>query len=260
MEVRLLIFVISLVLLIGLEYLWPRRKRWIARNQRWPINFLLTLLNTGLSLAAVSLSSVAIAEVATLFELGLLPESGITGPLAVVITVLVLDVTIYWQHRLFHVVPFLWRFHRVHHADPDLDVTSGFRFHPIEIILSLMIKLAVITLLGAHPIGVLLFEIALSSGSLFNHTNMNIRGRLDWFLRLFVVTPDMHRIHHSPNPLETNSNYSFTISVWDRIFGSYRGESLEPQETMVIGLEGLSDDKAHSIWQMLCYPFESHHK
>jgi sterol desaturase/sphingolipid hydroxylase (fatty acid hydroxylase superfamily) len=156
--------------------------------------------------------------------------------LVITATVIVLDLAIYLQHVLFHAVPILWRLHRMHHADLDVDVTTGARFHPIEIVLSMLLKFGVITALGAPPLGVLVFELLLSTGSLFNHGNLRLPLRADGILRWTVVTPDMHRVHHSVVPEETNRNYGFTLSWWDRICGTYRAQPAAGHAGMVLGI------------------------
>ncbi|HET9700669.1 MAG TPA: sterol desaturase family protein, partial [Burkholderiales bacterium] len=147
---------------------------------------------------------------------------------------------IYLQHVMFHAVPVLWRLHRVHHADPDFDVTTGARFHPIEILLSMLIKLAVIALLGAPAVAVLAFEILLNAAAMFNHANVRLPDGVDRILRWFLVTPDMHRIHHSMEVAEANSNFGFNLPWWDRLFATYREAARLPQERMVIGVQGLT--------------------
>ena len=174
---------------------------------------------------------------------------------AVVAGVLLLDVAIYWQHRILHVVPFLWRLHRVHHADVDFDVTTGVRFHPLEIVLSMAIKLGLIALLGVPALAVLIFELALSAGSLFTHANVALPPKIDHMIRWVFVTPDMHRIHHSVHRDETDSNFGFHLSIWDRLFGSYRDQPRDDQTTMAIGLHEFRDDRDQTLWSLLLNPF-----
>jgi sterol desaturase/sphingolipid hydroxylase (fatty acid hydroxylase superfamily) len=172
------------------------------------------------------------------------------------LSLLALDMAIYLQHVMFHAVPVLWRLHRVHHADPDFDVTTGARFHPVEIVLSMLVKLAAIALLGAPAAAVLVFEVLLNACAMFNHGNVALPRELDHALRRVIVTPDMHRIHHSMEMAETNSNYGFNLAWWDRLFGTYRAEASLPQERMRIGVEGITgDDRAVSLPGMLAIPF-----
>ena len=180
---------------------------------------------------------------------------GLPTAAGVIVGVLLLDVAIYWQHRILHVVPFLWRLHRVHHADTGFDVTTGLRFHPLEIVLSMGIKLALIAALGIPALAVLVFELALSAGSLFTHANIALPPRFDHALRWVFVTPDMHRIHHSVHREETNSNFGFHLSVWDRIFRSYREKAREEQATMSIGLHEFRDPREQTLWALLLNPF-----
>jgi len=174
---------------------------------------------------------------------------------AIIAGVLLLDVAIYWQHRILHMVPFLWRLHRVHHADVGFDVTTGVRFHPLEIVLSMAIKLGLIALLGVPALAVLIFELALSAGSLFTHANVALPPKLDHAVRWVFVTPDMHRIHHSVHKDETDSNFGFHLSFWDRIFGSYRDQPRDDQTTMTIGLHEFRDDRDQTLWSLLLNPF-----
>jgi sterol desaturase/sphingolipid hydroxylase (fatty acid hydroxylase superfamily) len=173
----------------------------------------------------------------------------------VVAAFLLLDLAIYLQHVLFHAVPALWRLHRMHHADLEFDVTTGIRFHPVEILLSMAIKITVIVGLGAPPLAVLLFELVLSGTALFNHANIRIPPRIDRLLRLFVVTPDMHRVHHSIIPAETNSNFGFNLPWWDRLLGTYRAAPRDGQQGMTIGIELFRTRRDLWIDRMLLQPF-----
>ncbi|MDX1698011.1 MAG: sterol desaturase family protein, partial [Thiohalobacterales bacterium] len=177
---------------------------------------------------------------------GLLNLLDMPAWLAIVIAVVLLDLAIYVQHFTFHAVPLLWRLHRVHHADLDFDVTTGARFHPIEIILSMLIKFGVIILLGAPVLAVVIFEVLLNATSMFNHGNVRIPRALDRLIRLFIVTPDMHRVHHSHRDYETNSNFGFNLSCWDRLFGTYRDQPVDGHTGMVIGIDTWRDP-AHCV-------------
>ncbi|HEX7027321.1 MAG TPA: sterol desaturase family protein, partial [Gammaproteobacteria bacterium] len=183
------------------------------------------------------LAAVGIALFAQEHGLGLLHHAPLPAMADIVLTVIALDLIIYWQHRLFHKIPLLWRLHKVHHADLELDVSTGLRFHPVEILLSMLIKTGVILLLGLPALGVLIFEVLLNSTSLFNHGNLHIPVSVDRWLRRLVVTPDMHRVHHSPHAMETNSNFGFNLPWWDWLFRSYRDQPQEGHLHMRLGLD-----------------------
>ncbi|MEX1147775.1 MAG: sterol desaturase family protein, partial [Sphingomonadales bacterium] len=177
--------------------------------------------------------------------------------LKVVATIIVLDLAIYTQHAAFHHVPVLWRLHRTHHADDELDVTTGFRFHPIEIWFSMAIKMAVVVALGAPVVAVVLFEVLLSALALFNHANVAIPGPVDRVLRWFIVSPAMHRVHHSPVRDETDSNFGFNLSIWDRLFRTYRHAMRDPDAAFAIGLESHRDARMRSFRALIVDPFRS---
>ncbi len=172
-----------------------------------------------------------------------------------VLALFLLDFAIYLQHRLFHYVPVLWWLHRMHHADLDVDVTTGARFHPVEILLSLGIKFIVIVLLGTPPLAVLLFEIALNASSMFNHSNVRVAPVIERVLRLLVVTPDMHRVHHSVVRRETDSNFGFNFPWWDRLFGTYRPQPEAGHQAMTLGIEQFRDPHELRLDRMLTQPF-----
>lgn len=186
---------------------------------------------------------------------GLLNNLKVPSLAALIATFLVLDLTIYLQHVMFHAVPALWRVHRMHHADLDFDVTTGVRFHPIEIAISMLVKLAAIAALGANALGVLIFEVALNATSMFNHGNIDLSRRADSWLRCLVVTPDMHRVHHSITVEETNSNFGFNLPWWDRLLGTYRAQPSAGHELMTIGIEQFRDEKELRLDRMLSQPF-----
>jgi len=186
---------------------------------------------------------------------GLLNNVFLPHWLKIIIGVVVLDLAIYLQHVMFHGLPMLWRFHMMHHCDLDFDVTTGVRFHPIEVLLSMGIKMAVVYLAGIPALGVLIFEILLNSTSLFNHGNVRLPKGLDRILRLFVVTPDMHRVHHSVIIRETNSNFGFNLSWWDRLLGTYKDQPMAGHTEMVIGLSHLRDLKQLTLAGLLLLPF-----
>jgi sterol desaturase/sphingolipid hydroxylase (fatty acid hydroxylase superfamily) len=169
--------------------------------------------------------------------------------------VILLDLAIYLQHVLFHAVPTLWRLHRMHHADLEIDVSTGLRFHPIEILLSMVVKLALVIALGAPALSVLIFEVLLNATSMFNHSNIYIPESVDCIIRWFIVTPDMHRVHHSIQARETNSNFGFNLPWWDRLFGTYRAQPAAGHEGMTIGIEQFRDPRELRLDRMLLQPF-----
>jgi sterol desaturase/sphingolipid hydroxylase (fatty acid hydroxylase superfamily) len=174
--------------------------------------------------------------------------------MAIALTLLLLDLAIYVQHVLTHAVPALWRLHRVHHTDLDLDVTTGVRFHPFEILLSVLYKIALVVALGAHPLAVLIFEVLLNGSSLFNHANVRLPAMLERWLRLIWVTPEMHRVHHSVLRRETDSNYGSCLSLWDRLFGTYVAQPQAGHDRMTIGLEAFRTPAEQSLWSLLMQP------
>ncbi len=238
----------------------PRRGRSLSRMLRWPNNLGVAALNVLMVRIAIPLFAVDFAGMGELESWGLfnnlphrfdayLPWS------AIIPSVILLDLAIYFQHVMFHAVPALWRFHRMHHADLDLDVTSGARFHPGEIAISLMVKIAAVVVIGAPPEAVIIFEVALNATSMFNHSNVYIAERIDRMLRWVTVTPDMHRIHHSIERIETNSNFGFNLSWWDRMLGTYRKAPAAGQRAMVIGIEQFRSPREAWLDRMLLQPF-----
>jgi sterol desaturase/sphingolipid hydroxylase (fatty acid hydroxylase superfamily) len=237
------------------EFLGPRRRQAIGRDRRWPNNLGIVVLDAILVRIAFPMTLVGFALVAEARGFGLFHAFAAPAWLAVVGSVVLLDLAIYLQHVLFHAVPALWRVHRMHHADLEFDVTTGLRFHPIEILLSLVIKAAVIAALGAPALAVLIFEVLLNATSMFNHGNVRIPQRLDRALRWIVVTPDMHRVHHSILSRETNSNFGFNLPWWDRLFGTYRAQPRAGHEAMTIGIEQFRDPRELGLIRMLLQPF-----
>jgi sterol desaturase/sphingolipid hydroxylase (fatty acid hydroxylase superfamily) len=228
------------------ELLAPRRRLSQPKARRWFNNLGLVVFNTALLRLAFPLAAVGMATTAGLNDWGLFNRVEAPGWLALIASVVILDGAIYLQHVMFHAVPLFWRLHRVHHADLDFDVTTGSRFHPVEILLSMLIKFAVIVLLGPPVVAVVVFEVLLNATAMFNHSNVRLPAPLDAFLRWVIVTPDMHRVHHSHLEYETNSNFGFNLSVWDRLFGTYRNQPEEGHEGMVIGIDTFRD-AAHCV-------------
>jgi len=254
-SIRLLVFLGVFVAMALWEIAAPRRARTIGRTARWPGNLGVTILNTVLVRILIPLGAVATALDVERQRFGLLNSLDAPYWLAVVAGVVLLDLTIYLQHIMFHAVPLLWRVHRMHHADLDLDVTSGARFHPIEILLSMLIKLGLVAALGAPPVAVLIFELLLNATSMFNHSNVAMPAAADRWLRLLVVTPDMHRVHHSVVVRETNSNFGFNLPWWDRWFGTYRAQPAAGQLGMTIGIDQFRDPRELALVRMLIQPF-----
>ncbi len=258
--IRLGAFVVVFVLLAAGEALLPRRNRAVTRRWRWPTNISLVVLNTVLVRTALPVTAVGMAVIAEQRGWGLLHAVGpLPTFLAVGVAVFLLDLAIYLQHVLFHAVPVLWRLHRMHHADIDVDVTTGSRFHPGEILLSMLLKCASISALGASPLAVLSFEVLLNIGSMFDHANLRLPLGADRVLRLFVVTPDMHRVHHSAVSVETNTNFGFTFPWWDYLCGTYRAQPAAGHEAMTVGLTCFRDRKDLRLDKTLLQPlFDGH--
>lgn len=251
---RLLVF-LSLLTLLGIaERLWPRHAAAPVRPRRWPVNFGLGVINVLCIRLLLPWVAVDAASWAQENGIGVLHLLHVWPWLATVIAFIMLDLVIYAQHRLMHQVGFLWRLHRVHHTDIALDVSSGVRFHPLEILFSMGVKIAAVLLLGASPGVVAVFEIVLSCFSLFTHTNLRLPPRLDAWLRWVFITPDMHRIHHSVLSSEHNTNFGFQISWWDRLFGSYLAQPEKTQEVMPLGLTTFRDATAQRLRNLLAQP------
>lgn len=254
--IRLIGFVSALALLALLQ--WRFSLRGDSRPARRQLtNFAMVVIDTLVLRLAFPVLAVAFAAVVHESGTGLLGALQAPFWLEFTLAVVVLDLAIYWQHRLFHRIPLFWRFHRVHHADRGFDLTTGVRFHPVEIALSMLIKFGVIWLIGAHPAAVLIFEIVLSLGSLWTHTDLALPARLDRRLRWLIVTPSMHRIHHSTLRRETDSNYGFHLSIWDRLFGSYTRNPQRPEKNMPIGLDEYPRDEDQTLTALLLNPFRS---
>jgi len=234
--IRLGMFLGLMALFALWELVAPQRRHEIPRIIRWSNNIALIVIDAAVLRLVFPVLAVGIAAIAQAQGWGLLNLTGLPEWGIVVLAFVLLDLAIYLQHVLFHAVPGLWRLHRMHHTDIEFDVTTGFRFHPVEIVASMGIKMAVIAGLGAPPLAVLLFELALSGTALFNHANIRLPVKLDHVLRLIVVTPDMHRVHHSVIPAETNSNYGFNLPWWDRLLGTYRAAPRDGQRGMTIGI------------------------
>ena len=256
MIIRLAAFGLFFSLFALWELLAPRRSPALSRRRRWPANLGVVVLNTLVVRALFPAAAVGMALSAQAQGWGLLNQYAFPGWAALVAGILLLDLAIYLQHVMFHAVPALWRLHRMHHADLDIDVTTGARFHPVEIALSMLIKFAAIAALGVAPAAVVVFEVLLNATSMFNHANVRIAPALEPALRWLVVTPDMHRVHHSVERDETNSNFGFNLPLWDRLFGTYRAQPRAGHEAMTIGIPDFRDAaECSTLAGMLAIPF-----
>jgi len=252
---RLAAFVGVLGLMMCWELLSPRRALGSARLKRWSTNLGLSLLNTVAARLLIPLAVTGAALWAQDKGYGLFNNVPLSQFISYPLSLLVLDLLVYGQHVAFHRIAILWRVHRMHHADTDLDATSGIRFHPIEILLSTLIKMAAVVALGAPVGAVILFEILLNATAMFNHSNVRIGSRTDALLRQFVVTPDMHRVHHSVLPAEHHRNFGFNLSLWDRLLGTYRAQPRDGHEGMTIGLKAFPAPAPSSLLWNLAVPF-----
>lgn len=253
--IRLGAFTSVLLALVLFELLVPRRRQVVGRFRRWPGNLGLLALDTLLVRLLFPIAAVGAALLSEQRGWGLFNLTAMPPWMEVVLAVILLDLLIYSQHALFHRVPWLWRVHRVHHADLEFDVTTGLRFHPVEILLSMAIKVAAVTLLGAAAVAVLIFEVLLNATSMWSHSNIRLPGGIDRLLRLLLVTPDMHRTHHSVIPRETHSNFGFNLACWDRLFGTYRERPEAGHEGMTIGIPEYSSSADLRLIRMLLMPF-----
>lgn len=239
------------------ERMLPRRTQVIGRHRRWPSNLGLVAVDTAFIRIVFPTAAVGLAVIAADRGWGLFNQIALPGWIAGIAAFLLLDLVIYGQHRLFHAVPLLWRLHRVHHADLEIDVTTGIRFHPGEIVLSMLLKLAAVLVIGAPAVAVLVFEVALNASSMFNHANLKLPDSLDATLRRLIVTPDMHRVHHSIVRRETDSNFGFNLSAWDRWLGTYRAQPKAGHEGMTIGLAQFRDPAELRLDRLLLQPLRT---
>lgn len=237
------------------EVLTPRRKLLMSKGVRWASNLGIVVLNTLLLRVFFPVAAVGLAVLGEEKGFGFLNVIATPLWVGVFLSVLAMDFAIYLQHVVFHAIPALWRLHMMHHADLDFDVTTGARFHPIEIIFSMLIKLGVVMMLGTPAVAVIIFEVLLNATAMFNHGNVRMPAALDRVLRWFVVTPDMHRVHHSHLAPETNSNFGFNFPWWDRLFGTYWPQPAEGHEEMTIGLDQFEEPKRNTLPWMLALPF-----
>lgn len=256
--IRLTVFLGLFALFACAEHWAPRKVRQFSRKRRWSTNLAITVLNTvtlralafGLPLLAVGASLDAQAK-----SWGLFHALDLSNWLEIILAVLILDFAIWLQHLVTHKVPILWRLHRVHHADRDMDVTTAVRFHPIEVALSMLLKIGLIYLLGPSAVAVVLFEIILNGTAMFNHANLRLPPRIDRIVRTILVTPDMHRVHHSVLRNEHDSNYGFALAIWDRLFGTYVDQPSKGHDKMTVGLHWQDQRPTQLLWSLLL-PFK----
>lgn len=256
MSIRLGFFFAVFAIMAAWEVLSPRRRLQVSKAVRWTNNLALVFFNSAMVRLVFPVAATGMAWFAERHGWGVFNYFEAPYWLAVIASVVIMDFFIWLQHVVVHAIPLLWRLHRVHHADMDFDVTTGSRFHTLEILLSMLIKFAVILLIGPPVLAVVIFEVLLNATAMFNHSNVYIPVRLDRVLRLFVVTPDMHRVHHSIDDDETNSNFGFNLPWWDRLFGTYRAQPRDGHQAMTIGIRSFRKDSWCSwLPGMLAIPF-----
>lgn len=256
-SLRLGVFISILLIMMAAEAVFPRKQRALPRAHRWTSNLLLIVIDGVFVRLLFPIVAVGVAVIAAEKNWGLFNWLEMPIWLEITLSIIILDMMIYWQHVAFHHVPVLWALHKVHHADRDIDVTTGSRFHPIEISISMAYKMALVAILGAPVLAVILFELILNGCAMFNHSNVRLPLGFDKWLRRFIVTPDMHRVHHSTIVAETNSNFGFSLSLWDRIFGSYTPQPTQGHDGMVIGLKEYQTKGPASLAWSLWLPFKA---
>jgi sterol desaturase/sphingolipid hydroxylase (fatty acid hydroxylase superfamily) len=255
--IRLSCFAAVFLVVALAESLVPRRRHGAGKPIRWSSNLALAAINAVVVRVVLPIGAVGMAMLAEVHGWGLLNDFTLPRWVAVLVSVVLLDLVIYLQHVLFHAIPGLWRLHMVHHSDLEFDVTTGLRFHTLEILVSLGVKLVAILLFGPPAVAVLTFEILLNATSMFSHGNLRLPNWLDGLLRFFMVTPDMHRVHHSAIATETNSNFGFNLPWWDFLLGTYRAQPAQGHERMTIGLSEFRDNRVTWLHWMLALPFAS---
>ncbi|MBO1254395.1 sterol desaturase family protein [Alteromonas sp. 5E99-2] len=253
---RLASFVGVLAFMAILEYIRPKKTRVMPRFVRWSTNLLLVVINSLALRLVTPILAVGAAAWAQSHNLGVLNWIPLPPIISLVLAVTLLDMAIYFQHVLSHRVPMLWRFHKIHHADRDIDVTTGLRFHPVEIVFSMFYKLAWVVLLGPSVSAVIFFEVLLNASAMFNHSNVSLTQKVDSWLRTCIVTPDFHRVHHSVIPRETHSNFGFFLSIWDRIFNTHIPQPLAKHKDMVIGLSEFQSHAPNTLIWCLTAPWK----
>ena len=247
-------FCFFLILIFIIELIFPIFKRSAQTYKRWFTNFTFVILNTLVLRFFFPVLAASFAVICDQYNIGLFNYYNVSLLISMAASFLLLDLGIWIQHLLFHRSNFLWRFHRIHHSDEEVDFTTGVRFHPIEIIISMMYKLILLAIIGPSVVIVIIFEIVLNASSIFNHGNIKIPKVFDIVLRKVIVTPNMHRIHHSENENETNSNYGFNFSIWDKLFGTYK-ENSKNGDNMIVGLTEFNNKKK-GLFFLLFKPFK----
>lgn len=256
-SIRFAVCVLALLLMSCLESLFPRRQRSVPRIRRWSVNLALVVVDSLVVRILVPLLAMSAATLAEKNTWGLFNQTSLPLWFEVVLAVVILDMLIYWQHVASHHFELLWKFHKVHHADRDIDASTGVRFHPFEIVLSGFYKVAIVIILGPAAVAVMLFEVLLNASAVFNHANLKLPQSIDRIIRALLVTPDMHRVHHSVEQVETNSNYGFNLSCWDRLFGTYIKAPADGHRCMTTGLADYQDSRPVSLRWVLLSPFSS---
>ena len=254
---RLSIFIGALLLLMLAEQVWPRKNRVAKRSSRWMTNFGMSVINTVALRLLGPIAALGAAAYAGSKGWGVSNLLDLPNWFELIVAIILLDLAIYAQHVVTHHVPILWRLHRVHHVDRDIDVTTALRFHPLEIAVSMIYKCAVVFVLGPAVLAVLIFEVLLNTCAMFNHANLALPKQLDRILRVFIVTPDMHRVHHSIIEPETNSNFGFSLSIWDRLFRTYTDQPEAGHDHMIIGLRHHQNENPTRLPWSLFFPFKS---
>lgn len=256
MWIRFGVFAAVLAVMASWEFLRPTRRLSMARHRRWPINLGLAAFNVVLLRISIGAAAWLAANWAVEQQIGLFNTLTMSPVLAIGLSLLLLDLAIYAQHVAAHRWRWFWRLHQVHHSDLDFDTSTALRFHPLEIVLSMLYKTALVVALGAPPVAVIAFEVILNACALFNHGNVSLPPALERYCRYLLVTPDMHRIHHSAQPAETDSNYGFSLSCWDRLFRTYCRQAQQCQTEMRIGLNGFRDARVLGFVALLAMPFQ----
>jgi sterol desaturase/sphingolipid hydroxylase (fatty acid hydroxylase superfamily) len=261
MKLRLTAFLLVFVLMAIWEYFSAKRKLTQSKTNRWANNIALVVFNSLLLKLVIPFMALDMALIAEKQHIGLISMIDsiidLSYPMKIFLGVVLLDLVIYWQHVLSHRIPLFWKLHKVHHSDPDIDVTTGSRFHPLEIIISMGVKVLAVWALGVPYYGVIAFEIVLNGMAMFNHSNINLPVTFDRILRKLIITPDIHRIHHSTNPSELNKNYGFNLCLWDRIFKTFQEQPKIDHLEMKIGLNEFENDPQISLFQLILMPFKS---
>ena len=255
--VRVSLFLGIFAIMAVLEAWLPARQSVLGRASRWKGNLSMVVLGALCSRVVLPAGLVGVALWADNTNVGFFNSVNMSHWVVVAFSVLLLDMVIYWQHRLFHKIPLLWRIHKMHHADSHVDTTTGLRFHPIEIVLSLFIKAVVVIAFGVPAIAIVIFEVGLNGFALFNHANIRLPNAIEKPLRLILMTQILHRIHHSQRVNETNSNYGFSVIWWDKLFGSYKNEAQKADNDIDVGLKEYPSEKQNaSLWALLTMPFQ----